>query len=522
MEHCIRLESSSVSKISNPEPFLSQIIVSKIDTVYARIETDASTAMELREYFTFDVPGARFTPAFRNKVWDGKIRLFSPYDQRLYVGLLAYVEEFASVRDYQVLYNDPHPAPKREVDIRTVKRYMQEGLRPHSKGQPLVLHDHQYDGVHHALTHGRATLLSPTSSGKSLMLYTLVRYYLSSIPKNQKVLLIVPTTGLVAQMYGDFKDYSSEDIRWNVDDEVHVIFEGQDKNSHQRVYISTWQSIYKQPKSYFKQFGAVLGDECHQFKAKSLTDIMVSLTDCPNRIGCTGTLDGTKTHKLVIEGLFGPTYQVTTSRDLMDQGIISPLKIDCITLRYNDDERKMVSALKYQGEIDWLISCQKRNEFLRDLSLRLKGNTLVLCNYVEKHLIPLHAMIEEEAKKGRKVFIVHGKTEIKDREAVREIVEKEDDAIICASYGTFSTGINIRRLHNIVFASPSKARIRVIQSIGRALRKSEYKCQARLYDVSDNLCWKSRSNFTYLHMQERLRMYLSEQFEHRIVSIRLV
>jgi superfamily II DNA or RNA helicase len=129
-------------------------------------------------------------------------------------------------------------------------------------------------------------------------------------------------------------------------------------------------------------------------------------------------------------------------------------------------------------------------------------------------------MILNKAK-DRKVFYVHGSVEADERELVREITEKESDAIIIASYGTFSTGINIRNLHNIVFASPSKSKIRTLQSIGRVLRLGENKETATLFDIADDLTYKSRKNFTLDHFVERMKIYNEEKFEYKIYSINL-
>jgi superfamily II DNA or RNA helicase len=274
------------------------------------------------------------------------------------------------------------------------------------------------------------------------------------------------------------------------------------------------------PKKYFDQFGAVFGDECHLFKAKSLMSLMQKLTDCDYRIGTTGTLDGTQTHKLVIEGLFGPVYKVTTTSNLMEMNLLAQLKIDCILLKYPQELRQEIARAKYQDEINWLVSYQPRNDFICNLTTKLKGNTLVLFQFVEKHGKKLYEQIKDETD-NRKVFFVHGNTDVDIREEIRQITEQEENAIIVASFGTFSTGVSIRRLHNIVFASPSKSRIRILQSIGRQLRKSEHKTLAKLYDIGDDLHWKSWKNHTLRHFVERIKIYRSEKFDHNSVMINI-
>lgn len=328
-------------------------------------------------------------------------------------------------------------------------------------------------------------------------------------------LIIVPTTTLVHQMYSDFESYG-----FNSEKYCHKIMAGKDKNTDKPVVITTWQSIYKLRKDFFSKFDVVIGDEAHLFKAKSLTSIMTKMENTIYRYGFTGTLDGTQTHKLVLEGLFGPAQKVTTTKELMDQQHLASFKIKILALQYIDEIRKTVAKMKYQDEMDFLVSHEPRNKFIKNLALSLEGNTLLLFQYVEKHGRILQEMIESEAN-GRKVFFIHGGVKGEERDEIRGIVEKERDAIIVASYGTFSTGVNIRNLHSIIFASPSKSKIRNLQSIGRGLRRSDTKDSAVLYDLADDLSWKSTSNFTLKHLMERVKIYDEEKFDYKLYRVNL-
>lgn len=287
------------------------------------------------------------------------------------------------------------------------------------------------------------------------------------------------------------------------------------------IVISTWQSVYELPKKWFDQFECIYGDEAHNFKAKSLTSIMHKMVNTPYRVGTTGTLDGTKTHKLVLEGLFGPTHRVTTTKQLMDDDQLANLKIYSLLLEHSDDDRKKAKTYKYQDEMDFLVQCDARNKFIRNLALKQAGNTLVLFQYVEKHGKLLYNMIKERSHENRVVFFVHGGTDAEQREEVRHITEQQSDAIVIASYGTFGAGINIRNLHNVIFASPSKSRIRNLQSIGRGLRRGDSKTHCNLYDIGDDLSWKQRKNYTLLHMIERIKIYNDEHFDYKLVRVPL-
>ena len=491
--------------------------VSEVDSVNVRVQCDRSIAHELSDYFTFKVPGYKFMPAYRSRLWNGEIKLYNIHTQTIYAGLVEYIEKFARDRQYTITVPARNEFKTTPADV---QRFIEEFLNVTVNGKKVSPHEHQVNAVHHAMERERCLLLSPTGSGKSLIIYSLVRYYLSKIPKDKKVLIVVPTVSLVEQMYSDFADYSSEN-GWSVDDNCHKILGGQEKNTGKRVIISTWQSIYKQTEKYFEQFGAVVGDEAHLFKSKSLTAIMGKLKRCPFRVGTTGTLDGTNTHKLVLEGLFGRAYEVTKTKELMEKKILCDLKIDCILLSYPDIDRESVRRAKYQDEIRWIVGSSRRNKFIADLANRLKGNSLILFQLVEDHGKALNSLVRSCVSAERKVFFVYGGTEASEREEIRKIVETESDAIIIASYGTFSTGISIRRLDNIIFASPSKSRIRVLQSIGRQLRVAADKKTARLYDIGDDLSWKSWKNHTLRHMNERMKLYEAEGFEHKLIKIQL-
>ena len=447
-------------------------------------------------------------PAYKRRVWDGKIRLFTRQTGELPAGLIHHLVQFSRSRDYIIEsvktdYGLPYEEDK--IDGGDLAAFGQ------SIGLPFDARDYQLLAVKHGLEKKRAILLSPTGSGKSLIIYLLMRWI--ELEQSGNILIIVPTTGLVEQLYGDFRDYG-----YDVENNCHKIYSGKDKVTNKRIIISTWQSIYKLPKAWFEQFSAVFGDECHGFKSKSLMTIMNKATEAEYRFGTTGTLDGTQTHELVLQGLFGRTFKVTTTRELQDNDTLARLNIKRLELNYSKAVQQDFGTRTYQDEIEYIVSHDGRNKFIRNLALDQTGNTLVLYNYVEKHGKPLFDMIEDKANEDRKVFFVSGGTDTSDREAIRGIVEKMQDAIIVASLGTFSTGINIRNLHNIIFASPSKSQIRVLQSIGRGLRKSDDGRTTTLYDLSDNITGK---NFSLLHSFERLKIYKNEKFDYKTYKVQL-
>jgi len=490
----------------------NDIVLSKKSEVYIKVTCEKHIAKELSEYFQFYVPGYQFVPAYRNRIWDGKVRLFNLQTSQIYCGLLDYIKQFCEERDYKL---ENELDVEDEYSLYHAKKFI-DSLNIHSRGEPIEVREHQIDAYIHAMQKRRALLLSPTASGKSLIIYLIFRQLWQY--QNLKGLVIVPTTSLVEQLYSDFGDYNDG----TMEEYIHRIYQGKEKDTNKPLTISTWQSLYKMPKEYFEQFDYVIGDEAHNFKAQSLTTILTNCINAKYRIGLTGTLDGTKTHKLVLEGLFGPVKKVITTNELINQQLVSQFEIKCLVLKHSDEEAKLAKEMTYAEEIQYLISHEARNKFIKNLTVSLEKNTLVLYQMVDKHGKILYDMIRETEKIGnRKVFFVHGGTETSDREKIREIMEIENDAIIVASFGTFSTGINIRNLHNIIFAMPTKSSIRTLQSIGRGLRQSEGKEIATLYDIADDLRVGKHMNYTLKHFVERTKIYNEEQFPFKIYKIGL-
>jgi len=483
---------------------MSHLTILKKNEVYLQIDSDPHVFYELSDQFTFELPGAKFMPQYRKRYWDGKIRLFNVNNGQIYVGLLDKIQKFCKDHEYSYSFvdNEYYGTPfevNEHISYEGVKDY----ITSISKYAPR---DYQIEGVYDALRHNRKLLISPTASGKSLMIYSIVRYY---VERGENTLIVVPTTSLVEQMYKDFADYG-----WDVGSFCHKIYAGKERETDSQVIITTWQSIYKLPRKYFERFSVVVGDEAHQFKSKSLISIMTKLDHAKYRFGFTGTLDGTQTHKWVLEGLFGPSYKIIGTKDLMTKGHVAKLDINILLLKHPPQKFET-----FEDEIQFIINSEKRNNFIRNLALDLKGNTLILFSRVEGHGRVLFDLINSNVLEQRQTFFVHGGVDAEDREKVREITELQNNAIIVASYGTFSTGINIKNLHNIIFASPSKSRIRNLQSIGRVLRKGNNKTKATLYDIADDTTYKTRRNYTLNHLIERLKIYNYEKFNYDLINI---
>ena len=487
---------------------MADLSIQKVNEVYLKIDTEPHIEHELRDRFTFEVPNMKFMPQYRKRHWNGEIHLFDMRTKRIYVGLLDKVVAFCEQSDYSYEFQENKfyglPFEVNEmISKEGVKDYMASIV-----GVEIKPRDYQIDAVYDALRYNRKLLISPTASGKSFMIYSVVRFH---VGLKRKVLLVVPTTSLVEQMYKDFESYG-----WDAHNHCHRIYAGRERVNTNEVTITTWQSVYQLDRAFFEDYDVIIGDEAHLFKSKSLISIMDKLHHAKYRYGFTGTLDGTQTHKWVLEGLFGPSYKVTQTKKLIDEGHLATLDIQCIVLKYDPQKFDV-----FEDEIQFLISHPTRNKFISNLAVDLKGNTLVLYARVEAHGAILYDQINNKVEEGRKVFFIHGGVDAEEREDVRRITEEQDNAIIVASYGTFSTGINIKNLHNVIFASPSKSRIRNLQSIGRVLRKGKNKVKAKLYDIADDTTSNNRKNYTLNHFIERVKIYNQEQFNYDITTINI-
>lgn len=487
------------------------IVFKKKNDVYLEaIEGERDEFRMLSDYFTFEVPGAKFTPAFKNRMWDGKIRLFDTRSMTIYSGLAQDLIKFSKDMDVDITFEAKrHEIPGLEQDVsdKLLDGFI-TALAPYSKGERIEIRDYQVEAFKYAVRNQRGLILSPTASGKSLIIYSLIRWWLEVQPR--KVLIIVPTVSLVSQLISDFSDYSDGKFT-----DMVGITAGVSKNHEQRVIVSTWQSIHKMPPSWFAQYGCVCVDEVHHAQAKSIQGIMNNLLICPDRIGFTGTLQEAKTHELVLKGLFGPIKKVISTKELMDRDQVAQLDVNILQLKYEDAESKLVSKMDYQEEVEFLLLNERRNKFISRLASSLSGNTLVIFSRLD-HGKKLFEMIETDKDK----HYVAGETDKDQRELTRQFAES-NDVIIVASIGVFSTGINIRNLHNLVFAHPTKSKIKVLQSIGRVLRKTEDSKPSKVYDIVDDLKLGSRENFALRHAAERFKQYIIENFDYKIKTIKL-
>lgn len=501
------------------------VYIEKLNDVWCQLRSDSNGILRsIYDRFTVD-SGANTFVKKKNPYWDGNLHLFRSYNQTMYIGLIPELIEYL----YEEFGNDVSVHYDKEnfygheyaLEAKDVNKIIAD-LNIHSSGVGITPRDHQLSALYHCLRDAsRSIIISPTGSGKSYIIYVLIRF-LQAMGLN--VLLIVPNLSLIQQMFNDFKDYSSAEKDWNPHKQISILTGG-NKTPSTNITLANWQAIYKLGENFFAQYGGVIVDEVHLASADSLKGIMEKCVNAKYRYGFTGTLQETKTHTSIIQGLFGPAIQFTTSRELQDKGVLSNLDIKVVFLQYNKDSRRAVANMTYHEELDYVSTHQSKKQFILALANKIKGNVLILVNFVDKHAKPLYNGLVKNTNK--RIFFISAATAPEERERIRQEMEEYNDCILVATYGTCSTGINIKNLHHIIFGSAFKSKIRVLQSIGRELRVLKGKDKAILWDLVDDLALvrhfrsgKKQVKLNYLmrHAQKRLQTYRDEEFPYEVMQ----
>lgn len=497
------------------------VIIDKVNDTYIKIRTDTSIEKHIYETFSFTTPKMKYHPKVKARLWDGYIHLYNYNTKQIYLGLLEDLVKFFNKFNYSYQFT-----------FSKIDNYDEELLNEAKKliEPKYELMDHQKEIIDFSIKNNRGVIISATSSGKSLSIYALVMYYL--LKEKNKILIVVPRTSLCEQMKKDFIEYHNGD-KESFSEEIDVIYNGSKRNDG-HIKICTWQSLQNFEKEYFSDIDVIMVDECHNSKAKELTNILELCSNAPHKFGFTGTLsnkDDIDVNEMVLRGLFGRTKEFITSKELIDRGHASQTTITCIKLNYSnksvcDHVMKGTEAIRniknytekrkklYENEIEYIINSKTRNSYVSEFALKTKGNTIVMFHY-EEHGKKLFETISSKAEEyGKQVYLIYGNVKTSVRENIRDITEKNENVIIVASYGTTAVGVNIKRLHNMILAGGFKGEIVTRQTIGRMLRLHEDKDCARIYDIGDDFSQgKSNKNFSYVHFLKRVEIYREQQFD---------
>lgn len=468
---------------------------------FIRVETNNESVFDiLDKNYVFEVPGYRFMPSYKSGRWDGKNRLFDRKKHTIYRGLLGHIYKTLKNSDVGDLSVDGYVKPD-DVSDEFMTWLAELDL-------PFKPYQYQIDAALKCLNAGRKIVLSPTSSGKSLIFYLIVRFLIDS-GRAEKTLFVVPRTMLVDQIIENFDEFGAE--------------EGFIKKlncGESKIVATTWQSCYKNDSEFFNQFDCVCVDEVHTASADSIKGIMEKATRVPYRFGMTGTLSDSKVDKLVIIGLFGSVYKTVTTKALMDSGIVASLRvimsrIDYSKLRHIEPNLFDVT-LDYDSEIKLVLSSKRRDDVIIS-RLEEYSDKNVICLYrYNKHGIRFFERFKERCP-DREVYLINGDVpndgRVRIQKRIDECVDSDRGVVLVASFGTLSTGVSIKNLDVGALISPIKSKISLLQSVGRILRISSSKDSALLIDFWDDIRFKkSTTSYCRKHAQERLTKYTDEKF----------
>lgn len=475
---------------------------------HCQVVASPEAKSDIDNFFSFFPENYQFTKQFKERKWSGKVRLYSAITGKFYVGLLPELIRLAQFKGWRY---DLSEMQFHEYDESKLVSYAENFIK-NNPGSPFKPRDYQIKSLIRGVKNGRNTFLSATGSGKSGMIFLLCDFYF-----DKKILVIAPRTTLVNQLAKELDVFSVGRLK-----DTHKIYAGQEKVSDSRIIFSTWQSIYLMPKKYFEQFDMVIVDECHESDASSLKGIMNKCVNAHIRFGFTGTLKGAKSHEMIITGVFGPVETISETHKLIERGILSEIHVNCIILKHPIEYEKR----HFQDEVDYICRDKLRNTAIAKFCSSLPGNTLMMTHFVDKHGMMLYDLIKKY-KDPEKVFFINGRVDVDIRDEIKSIIEKSNDATLIATYGAFQLGENVTRLHNVAFTTAYKARVQVLQSIGRGTRRDDYKggdkFRCDIWDFADDLTGDEDKllNYGLKHLKARIKIYAEQKFPYKVTKIEL-
>lgn len=507
---------------------MSDLVLTKVDEQHFHIEAKPSILKAINQHFAIKTPGYQYSPQSKKRrdlqrrglyqmadaVWDGKRRFYNAKFSRLSLGLYDRLKALAKERGW-IIDTDRLGLDSEPLDMDEVRQFLKQ------LDLPFEPRDYQLKLFIKGIRHRRAVFIAATNAGKSLSLYLIAQWMHHKY--GIRTLIIVPTVGLVSQMMSDFKEYGADDHLVSGVLAKHPL-----SKATGRIVIGTWQSLHKLPAEDFDGFGCLIGDEAHHWQSTRLEALGKKCRHARWRLGCTGTIDARNVYdNLIIESTLGSVVEIVRNAELIERGFSTPPKVYSLILSHTDVDRNAVKYAydaqqknrdlpknhAFQYETDYLLAHGPRNRFIIDLTKKMNGNSLLLFNFIEKHGDILNEMLKAELG-SVPLHYVYGETDVKLRETIRKIIDTYDQSVTLANYGVFSTGVSIKRLHNLVFTSPTKSMKRVLQSIGRMLRTADDKSVVHIFDIVDDFRLPGYKNYAWSHYEERKRIYKSEGFEH--------
>lgn len=494
------------------------IVVEKYNNVYFKILCDNTQSNELYNFLDCFTNNYKYDIRYKMGQWNGKISFFNLYTHLLPIGLLYKLVEFAKYYNYKLKLNFDKSEFYNNVNESEIIKFYGEIFKDN-----IYPRDYQHKSILRAINLKRGIINSATGSGKSLIIYAIIRYLLKNI--NDKILLVVPNISLTIQMFNDFsKDYGWESAK----EYISILYnKSKDYDINKKILISTWQSIYKHDESFFKDFGAVIVDETHSVRSISIQNILKNSINAKYRIGLTGTLPDEKIDLYNIFGYLGYKLITVKNDELIKDGFLSNIKINNLIIKYPDEIVAKNKNNDFKSEYKLVIEYKFRNEIFSYIinNINNTDNILILCERID-HLNNIYEHINPICvEKNRKVYKIFSGINKDVREDIRSCVENNDGVVIVATFGTMSMGINIKKLHHIVLGSSYKSKIKILQSIGRGLRLHITKHNMMLWDLVDDLTYNNKNkiicNYLYKHFLLRVKYYNEQNFEHKKIILNI-
>lgn len=374
----------------------------------------------------------------------------------------------------------------------------------------LPLRDYQEEIVKKALGIGRGTIVLATAGGKTLTAASLLTKLFLLHGPTFKCLYIVPDLGLVEQTTGDFKSYNVPFTvsKWTGNNPL------DEKPGNVIVANLGILQSKNTDLSWLPNIDALVVDEVHKIRKGNEVNKIIKLIKTPIRFGFTGTMPENMMDQWNIIGKIGPIIYEKHSHELRLENYVSNVQVQILKLQYNEDPFKdtvISSTNLYREEQRFLMRSQFRNNVIGKLSCKLTNNTLILIDFIE-HGETLYKTIKQLCP-DKQVYFIRGEVEVTEREKIRALMENRTDVVVVAISKIFSTGINIKNLHFIVFACGGKAKIKIVQSIGRGLRLHKDKDKLIIFDIADDF------KYSTAHMEKRINLYEKEKIQYSIKEI---
>ena len=505
---------------------MSTITLCKYDNSFGYILTDSEEiVLHLWDALSFWADKYKFMPSYINGSFDGKIRLIDLDTRKYPLGITNVIYDFCKMHKIECRIEKSVLDSFNELVDKSDVEHFIHNTPMYSKGEVIEPREDQIAAVWRAIKMKRCVNICPTSFGKSLSITLECLWHINKV---RRCIIIVPTKDLVIQFYNDITDYATrkDGTKESWYPKMHTLYAGQSReiDDDTDIVISTWQTLARMDEGFLNLFDVIIIDETHKSAATVLRKLMESAVNVEYRTGWTGTLANQYVNELIIKGEFGPAKEITTTKTLMDSGIVAKLKIFVARLKYSDTIAKNLIKCDIATQYKFMEEYTPRTNMITDIASVQQKTGLMLYRHIS-HGKEIFEMLRLKCP-DKNLYFIHGghyqmnNKKYKNMEELKKYIENDVDGIIIANYPVVGTGISIKNLHWMIFAAPVKSFISTIQGIGRILRISETKKKAILIDIVDDFCYRTKSsieeNYAVRHFHDRFSIYNENKFEYNM------